>query len=418
MPDPVTAHPACHCPRDDRRDPRPRVRGREVPARRRARRGGARDLVERLLRRTIARRARDRGGHRGRRRLARPGGPGRRRGRRRAAGGAAVPGLNPSLHEARAAATGDAPPRRSRRTSAGVTPDVALAPPRRGRRRRLTDSGPRPRSARPRDERPRCSTRRDVIDPAFGGDSRAAHAWLASPADAAFVEVDGVLDLDVDTPEDLLLARRAPTGGDPVSTEPARVEVIALAGLPEVRAGRRPRGDDRRRARGDRRRASRSQPGDVLVVTQKIVSKAEGAVVDLRRSSRGPRPIEWADEWDRDARQIEVVLQRGPARRPHGARRADHRDAPRVRVRERRRRRLERRTGLRRRRDPAARRPRRVGGADPGRAPDPVRRGPPGHRLGQLRAAVALGHRRRRARRVRASSRSRTSGASPTPMAG
>lgn len=46
----------------------------------------------------------------------------------------------------------------------------------------------------------------DVIDPAFGGDSRAAHAWLASSADAAFVEVPGVLALDVDTPDDLLLA--------------------------------------------------------------------------------------------------------------------------------------------------------------------------------------------------------------------
>jgi 2-phospho-L-lactate guanylyltransferase len=46
----------------------------------------------------------------------------------------------------------------------------------------------------------------DVIDPAFGGDSRAAHAWLASTADAAFAEVPGVLGLDIDTPDDLLLA--------------------------------------------------------------------------------------------------------------------------------------------------------------------------------------------------------------------
>ena len=46
----------------------------------------------------------------------------------------------------------------------------------------------------------------DVIDPAFGGDSRAGHAWLASSADAAFIEVPGVLALDVDTPDDLLLA--------------------------------------------------------------------------------------------------------------------------------------------------------------------------------------------------------------------
>lgn len=45
----------------------------------------------------------------------------------------------------------------------------------------------------------------DVIDPAFGGDSRAAHAWLAESADAAYVEVADVLRLDLDTPDDLLL---------------------------------------------------------------------------------------------------------------------------------------------------------------------------------------------------------------------
>ena len=46
----------------------------------------------------------------------------------------------------------------------------------------------------------------DAIDPAFGGDSRAGHAWLASSADITFVEVAGVLELDLDTPDDLLLA--------------------------------------------------------------------------------------------------------------------------------------------------------------------------------------------------------------------
>ncbi len=46
----------------------------------------------------------------------------------------------------------------------------------------------------------------DAIDPAFGGDSRAGHAWLASSADIAFVEVAGLLELDLDTPDDLLLA--------------------------------------------------------------------------------------------------------------------------------------------------------------------------------------------------------------------
>jgi 2-phospho-L-lactate guanylyltransferase len=46
----------------------------------------------------------------------------------------------------------------------------------------------------------------DAIDPAFGGDSRAGHAWLAESADIPFVELTGVLELDLDTPDDLLLA--------------------------------------------------------------------------------------------------------------------------------------------------------------------------------------------------------------------
>jgi 2-phospho-L-lactate guanylyltransferase len=46
----------------------------------------------------------------------------------------------------------------------------------------------------------------DAIDPAFGGDSRAGHAWLAESADIRFVELTGILELDLDTPDDLLLA--------------------------------------------------------------------------------------------------------------------------------------------------------------------------------------------------------------------
>lgn len=45
----------------------------------------------------------------------------------------------------------------------------------------------------------------DVIDPAFGSDSRAAHAARAAEAGAAYVEVRDRLEIDVDTPDDLLL---------------------------------------------------------------------------------------------------------------------------------------------------------------------------------------------------------------------
>ena len=48
--------------------------------------------------------------------------------------------------------------------------------------------------------------------------------------------------------------------------------------------------------------------GDVLVVTQKIVSKAEGKLVDLTTITPRQEAIDFAREWDRDARQVEVVL--------------------------------------------------------------------------------------------------------------
>jgi 2-phospho-L-lactate guanylyltransferase len=45
-----------------------------------------------------------------------------------------------------------------------------------------------------------------AIDVCFGGDSRAAHVVAALAAGARLVELDGPLSLDLDTPDDLLLA--------------------------------------------------------------------------------------------------------------------------------------------------------------------------------------------------------------------
>ncbi len=94
-----------------------------------------------------------------------------------------------------------------------------------------------------------------------------------------------------------------------MSTEPSdgHLEIVALAGLPEIQPG-----DDLATLIGDALAATGGvlplQTGDVLVVTQKIVSKAEGAVVDLRTVTPRPEAIAWARAWDRDPRQIEVVL--------------------------------------------------------------------------------------------------------------
>jgi coenzyme F420-0:L-glutamate ligase / coenzyme F420-1:gamma-L-glutamate ligase len=48
--------------------------------------------------------------------------------------------------------------------------------------------------------------------------------------------------------------------------------------------------------------------GDVLVVTQKVVSKAEGAIVDLTTVEPRPEAVAFGERWDRDPRQVEVVL--------------------------------------------------------------------------------------------------------------
>ena len=83
--------------------------------------------------------------------------------------------------------------------------------------------------------------------------------------------------------------------------------------------------------------------------------------------------------------------------------RPDHRDPPRLRLRQRRRRRLERRPGLRLDRHAAPARSRCVGGPHPCRRSRPVRRRRAGHRVGLVRPAVAVGHRRCRDRRLRSS---------------
>ena len=86
-----------------------------------------------------------------------------------------------------------------------------------------------------------------------------------------------------------------------------RVEVVALDGIPEIAAG-----DDLAAIIGEALERQLDllplRSDDVLVVTQKIVSKAEGAVVDLTTVEPRPEAVEFADKWDRDPRQVEVVL--------------------------------------------------------------------------------------------------------------
>jgi coenzyme F420-0:L-glutamate ligase/coenzyme F420-1:gamma-L-glutamate ligase len=89
-----------------------------------------------------------------------------------------------------------------------------------------------------------------------------------------------------------------------------QVQIIGVAGMPEVRPG-----DDLaalilEAAQGQ---GVEVEDGDVLVVTQKIVSKAEGRLVDLRQVEPSRHAQEMAARMGRDPRLLEVIL--GESRR-------------------------------------------------------------------------------------------------------
>ncbi|MEO7665090.1 MAG: coenzyme F420-0:L-glutamate ligase, partial [Candidatus Limnocylindrales bacterium] len=138
-----------------------------------------------------------------------------------------------------------------------------------------------------------------AIEPAFGEASFAAHLEASSANGIPFVRRDGSLTLDVDNAADLLAAEARAPG-------PA-VHVLALLGMPEVVPGNDLANlilDALERTPG----ALPLGPDDVLVVTQKVVSKAEGAIVALDGIEPRPQAVEFAKAWDRDPRQLEVVL--------------------------------------------------------------------------------------------------------------
>ncbi len=83
------------------------------------------------------------------------------------------------------------------------------------------------------------------------------------------------------------------------------ISLVPLEGIPEIRPG-----DDL----AEMIAAALAAAGigltddDVLVVTQKVVSKAEGRVVDLSTVEPRAEAREWAERWGKDPRQVELVL--------------------------------------------------------------------------------------------------------------
>ena len=86
---------------------------------------------------------------------------------------------------------------------------------------------------------------------------------------------------------------------------PASVQIIPLTGLPEVVPG-----DDLARllVAAARRQKLVLRQGDVFVVAQKIVSKAEGRIVRLDSVEPSERAERWAAEYEKEPRVIEIVL--------------------------------------------------------------------------------------------------------------
>ncbi len=85
----------------------------------------------------------------------------------------------------------------------------------------------------------------------------------------------------------------------------ARLELMAIPGLPQVAPG-----DDLAllAAQGIERAGLKLQDGDAVVFAQKVVSKAEGRLVDLSTITPSRRAEEVAREVEKDPRLVEVIL--------------------------------------------------------------------------------------------------------------
>jgi coenzyme F420-0:L-glutamate ligase / coenzyme F420-1:gamma-L-glutamate ligase len=124
--------------------------------------------------------------------------------------------------------------------------------------------------------------------------------------------------VDIDEPEDLEAFLELPGGTRTRAlleqagvlsrlpgAQPAGLSVVGLPGIPEVAEG-----DDLPRLifEAAERRGDGLRTGDVLVVAQKVVSKAEGRLVSLKEVTPSRLAHEFAEAWGKDARAVEVVL--------------------------------------------------------------------------------------------------------------
>jgi coenzyme F420-0:L-glutamate ligase/coenzyme F420-1:gamma-L-glutamate ligase len=162
---------------------------------------------------------------------------------------------------------------------------------------------------------------RDAIPAGFGPGSAKVHRDLAARAGCAFRELAlPSLAIDVDAPDDLAALRRAGTAGPRTrrlldeleaaaeraagAAAPDEIRLVALRGVPPVRAG-----DDLAALLAAAARAQGLRlAGGVLVVCQKVVSKAEGRLVPLASVTPSAEARRIASEDGKDPRHVEIVL--------------------------------------------------------------------------------------------------------------
>lgn len=103
------------------------------------------------------------------------------------------------------------------------------------------------------------------------------------------------------------MPKRTPTRTAPAgkSTAAAELRLFSLPGIPEIRPGH-----DLVKVIADavRRASIHFENGDVLVIAQKIVSKAEGALIALASVDPSPQALTLAEKLKKDPRAVEVVL--------------------------------------------------------------------------------------------------------------
>jgi len=150
----------------------------------------------------------------------------------------------------------------------------------------------------------------DAVPFLFGTGSFEAHRAAASERGVPVRVLERPnLAFDLDTAEDLRrMGGRTPASAhaadDPGPDGMEGLRVLPVRGFPEVR-----RGDDLPATISERSASFGGlRDGDVLVVTHKVVSKAEGRVLDLRGVQPSTLAKGFAAQYGKDARQIEVVL--------------------------------------------------------------------------------------------------------------